>query len=136
MKKILTLTLTTILAFQANAAMVVIGHTDGIDSISASDVSSIYLGKKNKLDNGQSPVLVEMKTGSDERRAFHDLSTKRSDSQLQSSWSRLIFTGKATAPIEVGSYAEVIEKVKSTPNSIGYIDDSLLNADVKVIHKF
>ncbi|MGH1370457.1 MAG: hypothetical protein ACRBBW_00375 [Cellvibrionaceae bacterium] len=42
--------------------------------------------------------------------------------QLQRNWDRLVYTGIGQAPIEVANETAMIEQLKSTPGSIGYVD--------------
>jgi len=136
MKK--TILLMTTLAFSLNvsAAMVVIGNpAAGVDTLSQKNVKKLFMGKKTKLPNGDKAKIIELVDGKPERIAFHDATTGRSESQLQSAWSRLVFTGKAEAPTQVSDDAAVIQAVLAAPNAIGYIDEASVTADVKVLLK-
>ncbi len=135
MKKLFMLFSAALLSFNAMAGMVVIGNVAGIDSLSDSDVKKLFMGKKTKLDNGSTARIIELVDGSAGRLAFHEVATGRSESQLQSAWSRLVFTGKAEAPIQVADYAGVISEVSNNADAIGYVDESALTADVKVLLK-
>lgn len=135
MKKLITLITASVLSFNVAAGMVVIGNNTGVDELSKSDVKKLFMGKKSKLSNGSKAQIVELTDGSEGRLVFHETATGRSESQLQSAWSRLVFTGKAEAPIQVADYSAVISEVSAKPNAIGYIDDSALTPDVKVLYK-
>jgi hypothetical protein len=43
--------------------------------------------------------------------------------QLRSAWDRLVFSGTGVSPTTVESKEEMLERIKSTPGSIGYTDD-------------
>jgi hypothetical protein len=43
--------------------------------------------------------------------------------QLRSAWDRLVFSGTGVSPTTVESEEEMLERIKSTPGSIGYTDD-------------
>ncbi|EHZ7342820.1 TPA: phosphate ABC transporter substrate-binding protein [Vibrio vulnificus] len=135
MNKLIPFFAASLLSFNAMAGMVVIGNAAGVDSLSQNEVKKLFLGQKNLLTNGAKARIVELSDGSEGRIAFHNLATGRSESQLQSAWSRLVFTGKAEAPIQVVDYAGVIAEVTSNTNAIGYVDESALTADVKVLLK-
>lgn len=135
MKKSLLGLLVMSACMSANAAVVVIGNAQGVDSLSADAVKQLYLGKGQQLPNGAKAELLELPEGSGERVEFHGKTTGRSDAQLQSNWSRLVFTGKATAPVVMADSAAMINAVKSSPNAIGYIDEAALTGDVKVLLK-
>ncbi len=54
--------------------------------------------------------------------------------QLRQSWDRLVYSGMAQAPTEVGSEAELIARVAATPGAIGYASRAQNNEKVRVIH--
>ncbi|GLS90491.1 hypothetical protein GCM10007916_15580 [Psychromonas marina] len=135
MKKITLLISALILSFNASAAMVVIGHSSGIDALSVSDVKKLFMGKKTRLANGEKAKIIELADGNAERLAFHAATTGRSESQLQSAWSRLVFTGKADAPTQVADDIAMIKAVSSSTNAIGYIDEASVTAEIKVLLK-
>ncbi|WP_434567828.1 phosphate ABC transporter substrate-binding protein [Vibrio chagasii] len=136
MKTLLSTITLAVLSFNVSAGMVVIGNNAGVDSLSKSDVKKLFMGKKSKLANGTKAQIIELVDGSEGRLAFHEVATDRSESQLQSAWSRLVFTGKAEAPIQVADYSEAITTVASKTNAIGYVDESALTGDVKVLFKY
>ncbi|WP_198655690.1 hypothetical protein [Salinicola sp. CR57] len=53
--------------------------------------------------------------------------------QLRLAWDRAVFSGTGQAPNEVASEAEMIEDVASTPGSVGYIKQSSLTDQVRVL---
>ncbi|MGR4998882.1 phosphate ABC transporter substrate-binding protein [Vibrio celticus] len=136
MKKLLTLMAATFISFNAFAGMVVIGNSAGVDALTNADVKKLFMGKSNQLGNGSKAQIVELVDGAAGRIAFHELATGRSESQLQSAWARLVFTGKAEAPIQVADYSAVINQVASNANAIGYVDEAALTGDVKVLLKY
>lgn len=136
MSKILILIIALFISFSVNAGMLVIGNKDFIGELSRDEIKNLFMGKRVNISKGQKVIIVELAEGFGGRREFHDISTGRSDSQLQSAWSILIFTGKSEKPIEVGSYEEVIKVVKKYKNAIGYIHDSALTNEVNVLFKY
>jgi ABC-type phosphate transport system substrate-binding protein len=135
MKKSILLITTLCFSLNASAGIVVIGNKAGIDELSAKDVSKLFMGKKTKLSNGSKATIIELVDGSPERIAFHEATTGRSESQLQSAWARLVFTGKADAPSQVNDDGEVIKAVEASTDAIGYIDEASLTDNVKVLLK-
>jgi len=53
--------------------------------------------------------------------------------QLRLAWDRAVFSGTGQAPNEVEDEADMIESVASTPGSVGYIKQSSLSDQVRVI---
>lgn len=105
-------------------------------NIDKNTVSKIFLGKTKSFPDGSQAVPVDQNEGSATRATFNEQVLNKSDSQLKSYWSRLIFTGKGTPPKESGTDAEVKALVANNPNIIGYIDSAAVDASVKVVHKF
>ncbi|MGR5093728.1 phosphate ABC transporter substrate-binding protein [Vibrio maritimus] len=136
MKKQATILLAALLSFSANAGFVVIGNSAGVDALSKGEVKQLFLGKKSQLPNGKSVKIIELKDGDSNRVAFHDAATGRSEAQLQSAWSRLVFTGKAEAPTQVTDFTSVINEVTANENAIGYIDEASVTDSVKVLIKY
>jgi hypothetical protein len=117
-------------ALSANAAVVVIGNTAGADSISASDVKKLFLGK-----GSSSSVPYELEEGNATRSAFHSGVTGKSDAQLKAFWSKQVFTGKGNPPASVSGAAAMKAAVAADANGVGYIDEADVDASVKVILK-
>ncbi len=133
--KILTaLALTASVSFAHAGAVVVVGASSPIPASSGKDVVKVFLGKKKDLA-GVSVVPVDQDEGTASRGDFYSNTVKKSEAQLKSYWSRLIFTGKGQAPQVVGNDADVKGMVVTNPNLIGYIDEAAVDASVKVVYK-
>lgn len=53
--------------------------------------------------------------------------------QLRQTWDRLIYSGMAQAPIEVGNEEEMLAKVAATPGAIGYVNKVKSHDPVKIL---
>ena len=116
------------LAFhQARADVVVIVSAQSTTtSMTAAQIARIYQGKSNSM----TPVDIRAPSGT--RNEFY---TKivGPDAQVRAQWSKLVFTGKGSAPKEL-EQADVVKAVAANPRTIGYIDKSFVNMTVKVIY--
>ena len=56
------------------------------------------------------------------------------NARIRAWWSKLVFTGKGSAPKELHSGAEVVAAVSADPKLIGYVDKSFVDMTVKVIY--
>ncbi|GAA5216778.1 phosphate ABC transporter substrate-binding protein [Corallincola platygyrae] len=134
MKKLLAVSLFCVASFTAQSAVVLIGNP-AASELSKSDAKKLFLGKLKKVPGGGKAQVIEFEDGHPLRIEFHDKVTGKSESQLQSYWSRLIFTGKATAPSQLASPDQVKQKVASNPGAVGYVDEADVDASVKVLFK-
>jgi len=67
------------------------------------------------------------------RNEFYKKVLDKDSTQVKAIWSKLVFTGKASAPKELGSSADVKKAVAADPQAIGYIEKSQVDDTVKVI---
>lgn len=112
----------------ANAEVVVVVHpSNPAGSMSAEQVADVFLGKSTAL------APVDLPESSAIRGEFYQKVTGKDAAQVKAVWTRLIFTGKATPPKEVGSSADVKKTVASEPKAIGYIEKSAADSSVKVV---
>lgn len=115
---------------------VIVSASNPNATLDQATVSKIFLGKAKSFPDGSQALPVDQDEGSAVREAFNNSVLGKSDSQLKSYWSRLIFTGKGTPPKPSGDDASVKSLVSNNPNIIGYIDSSAVDASVKVVHTF
>ena len=119
---------------QAEVA-VIVHPSSGVDSLSEDDVARLFLGKTKSFPNGNQAVPINQNEGSATRDKFNEAVCKKNASQYKAYWSQLVFTGKGTPPKEGGDDAAVKALVAATPNAIGYVDASAVDASVKVVFK-
>lgn len=121
----------------ANAEVAVIVNSSNANAtMSNSDISRIFLGKSSKFPDGSAASAIDQNDGNAARQEFNDKVLGKSESQLKSYWSRLIFTGKGTPPKQLGDDAAVKAAVAASPEMIGFIDAASVDGSVKVIGKF
>ncbi|GAA6144994.1 phosphate ABC transporter substrate-binding protein [Thalassolituus maritimus] len=118
------------------AGIAVIVHPSNEAGISESDIKKIYLGKSTKFPNDADAEPLDQKEGSDVRQQFLDAAVGKSEPQMKSHWSRLIFTGKGVPPKSLSSDADVVSAVAGDPNAIGFVDSSAVTDAVKVVHTY
>jgi len=76
---------------------------------------------------------VEYNDGVAIRNEFYSKVLQKEPAQVKAIWSKLVFTGKGTAPKEYKNAAEVKKAVADDVSAIGYIDKSQVDDSVKVI---
>ena len=117
---------------QAEVAIVV-NPASPLTSISIDEVADLYLAKADRASTGLKLIPIDQVEGGRSRQDFYDRVVRKSQSQLNSYWSRLIFTGKARPPFAVSNDAEVLDLVAMNPSMLGYVDAAAVNGRVKVV---
>lgn len=125
-----------ILAVQAQAQVVVVVNAAApVDSLTREQVSDLFLGKSGRFPNGNKAVPIEMAEGSALRSSFHQAVTGKSDAQLKSYWSKLIFSGAASPPRTTGSSEDMLATLSATPDGVGYIEEAKVAQGVKIVFR-
>jgi ABC-type phosphate transport system substrate-binding protein len=108
--------------------VVIVSASSTTTTLTAAQIARIFEGKSNSM------TPVDIVEPSVTRREFYAKVVGKDAAQVKARWSKLLFTGKAAAPKELPSGAEVVKAVAADPNAIGYVDRSFVNMMVKVIY--
>lgn len=118
------------------AEVVIIGHpSNSTAELSKSEVKRIFLGKTKQFPNGEKAIPVDQGPGSPTRAHFYKNVVSKTESQLKSYWSRVIFTGKGQPPRQEGGDDAIKNLVSTNPNLVGYVDAGKVDGSVKVLMK-
>jgi len=120
-------------AANADPIVVVVNAISPVTKLDKEQVANLFLGKSSSYPDGSAAVPIEQTDATPAHDEFHKSITEKSASQLKSYWSKMIFSGKGTAPKEVASNAELLKLLASNPAMIGYIDKTAVDKSVKVI---
>jgi len=132
-RSVITVLFTVLVSGVVNAEIaVIINPASSISQANIKSIKKVFLGKKSTLDGAQ-VLVADQGEGAAIRSEFYQKVTKKNAAKLKSYWSKMIFSGKAIPPEEVGDDAAVIAWVASTKNGIGYVDSSAVNDSVKVL---
>ncbi|MBN2103308.1 substrate-binding domain-containing protein [bacterium] len=132
MRRISCLLLLCIMAgmLDAQEPMIIITNADmEIESIDASTLRNIFLGKKTKWDDGKKISPVTIKSG-EIYELFLSNIVRKSSHAFDNYWRQRIYTGKGAPPVQFKNEQEVIRYIERTPGSIGYVSSqSVENSD-------
>ena len=131
---VITFSVVALWSHGAEADLAVVVNLDNpSDSITVEEVINVFLGRSRQLTGGTKVIPIDQVEGEAARIEFYDKVVKKSPSQLNSYWSRLIFAGKGRSPYAVSNDQEVIEFVSANPSMIGYVDLTAVDDSVKVL---
>ncbi|MGQ8365216.1 phosphate ABC transporter substrate-binding protein [Glaciecola sp. 1036] len=115
------------ICFNAMAEVAVIVNPSYSGGADKDQVAQIYLGKDKSLT-----PLMQKGGVTDE---FVEKVLSRNSSQFKAYWAKLAFTGGGRPPKELSSDADVINTVKGSADSIGFVDAASVDDSVKVLFK-
>jgi len=118
----------------AQAGAVIAGKNSPLSPIDMDMAKKVFLGREFSLA-GQTVSVIYQGEGPT-RTDFETKVLGKTGSDLTAYWSKLIFTGKATPPLEAGGDDGVKALVGRTNGAIGYVSDQAVDDSVKVLFKF
>lgn len=128
--------LLSVATFAASAhadVVVVVSARSPVKSLTAEQVTRIFLGKVVTFPNGQGALPIDQPEGSASRDEFYTKVAHKSPSQLTAYWAKIIFTGNGRPPKLLADNLAVRKAVAGNPSAIGYIDKSAVNRSVRVV---
>lgn len=126
--KFLQIMLLAGMATSAQAGDIVVIGNPAAAALTKDQVADVFLGKS------QAATPIDQAESAPIRAEFYKQATGRDMAQVKSTWSRLVFSGKAQAPKEVADSAAVKKAVAADPKAIGYVSKAAVDGSVKVIH--
>ena len=128
------LTLGSLYTTASKADIAVIAHPSIKSAqLSAKEVRALFLNKKNILGLTQTPIITVLDLNSDTSQHFFKSVMRMTPSKFRSYWSTQIFTGKGVQPTYFDNANELILSVASTPNAVGFVNDTEALAGVNVL---
>lgn len=116
------------------AELVVVVSSDNPNSeLSRTELSDIFLGRRNRFPNGDPVVPLNQRESSDAYRTFYAQYLNLTPAQVRSHWSRLIFTGRGQPPSSVASTSDLADRIADDPRGIGYLDIEQVDDRLQVV---
>ncbi|MEE9345473.1 MAG: hypothetical protein V3U88_07685 [Methylococcales bacterium] len=102
-------------------------------SISRNGLSAIFKMRLIQWDDGTPVTVFVLPDDNPVHKQFSKKILNVFPHQLRRIWNNAIFSGSGQAPITLSSTAEMIEKIATTPGSIGNLSINELNDRIKII---
>lgn len=113
--------------------VVVLNAQSTVEQLSKTQVVNIFLGHNRELPNGVLASPVDLPFSLAEKAAFYQLLVNRDLDQIAAYWSRLVFAGSSSPPVQATSVADALQYVASHKGGIAYLDRRNVDARVKVV---
>ncbi|VAW78444.1 hypothetical protein MNBD_GAMMA12-933 [hydrothermal vent metagenome] len=107
--------------------VLIVSSKSSVGALSKDEVKKIYLLKSKKL----TPLVLKSSMAA--HAEFRDKVISKTESQLTSYWSRLVFSGRGEAPKEFSDEDSMVKHVKSNSETIGYVTRKSVTSGVKVV---
>ncbi|MFM8331190.1 MAG: hypothetical protein ACKN9T_05835 [Candidatus Methylumidiphilus sp.] len=110
---------------------VVVNAANSIPAPSPRAVQDIFLGRARAFADGRPAMPIDQSTAL--RAEFYQALTGRPLEQINAYWARLMFTGQATPPPQVGGDDAVLHTVRGNPAALGYVAPSRVDKSVRLL---
>lgn len=104
-----------------------------VNSIDVATARRLWLGKQIIMQEVGTLTPIEVDESSVIRQIYLEKFLNKSPEELRQHWARLMFTGKATPPQNIGSDKAVVDFVAREKDAIGIIERSFASPAVKII---
>jgi len=124
---------TIVPVMESQAEVMIIANQSVLqESMTKEGLKDIFLGNTVKWDNNQK-INVVVQKNTDIHAEFTKRMVKKSPSQFNNYWKKLVFTGKGSSPKRFLDVASLVEYIARTKGAIGYISSEDNAEGVKVI---
>jgi ABC-type phosphate transport system substrate-binding protein len=114
--------------------VVIVNGSNPVASMSARDVSNLFLKKSTQWPDGVKAAPVDLDEAAAARESFSKSVHHKSTTAVKSYWQTMIFSGREIPPPEKSSSLEVTAFVRANRGAIAYVPaGTALGSGVKVI---
>ena len=100
---------------------IVVADASSLHTMTAKELQALYMGRTRTAGSGEVAQVYDLPRDNELRDMFYQSLTGMSPAQINSYWSRLIFTGQTLPPMVLPNEQAVQEVLKHNVNGIGYL---------------
>jgi hypothetical protein len=100
---------------------VVVHASNPLQHMTQKEAVDLYMGRSRAFPGGDFALPFDMPKNSEERAAFYQALTGKSLGEVNSYWSRLMFSGQTMPPQPLPSEVAMADLVRRNPSAIGYL---------------
>jgi ABC-type phosphate transport system substrate-binding protein len=113
----------------ARGELVVIANPqNGVDQLTRSQIVNIFMGNHREFPNGLRARPFDLPADNPGKERFYHSLVNKDLNQMAAYWSRLVFAGSTTPPVQAKDPHEVIQVVAGNRNAIGYVERESVNS--------
>lgn len=113
---------------------VVVNKANPVDELSRTELIDLFMGKYVAFPNDSKAIPVELKGEHKIKIDFYQNLVGMPLSRVNAYWSRLRFTGRKRAAVFQPNENELIAFIIANEQAIGYVPQSLITNDLKVVY--
>ena len=100
---------------------VVVPASSSVQKISQKELVDLYMGRSRAFPDGTFALPFDLPRDNPGRAAFYQALTGMDLAQINSYWSRLMFSGQTLPPQPLPGEAAMLDLVRRNPSAVGYL---------------
>jgi hypothetical protein len=112
---------------------VVVPAASDVSSMTQKEIVDLYMGRTRAFPGGEIALPFDLPRDSPGRAAFYLTLTGMGQAQINSYWSRLMFSGQTMPPPALPNEAAMADVVKRNPSAIGYLSQEPSDKSLRVV---
>ncbi len=121
------------LAARAGDIFVIAHAQNPQKALTQKETVDLFMGRKRAFENGDFVLTFDLPREHSVRGAFYQSLTGMSPAQINSYWSRLMFTGQTMPPQALPNEQAVVDVVRRNPSALGYVGGAPADKGVRVL---
>lgn len=118
----------------ARADLYVVVRSDNpVRAMSKLEVRDVFMGRTRAFPSGAFAQPFDLARDDPSRASFHYVLTGLSEAQVNSYWSRLMFSGQTMPPQTLEDESAMRQVIKRNPNAIGYLSQPPVDPELRVV---
>lgn len=113
--------------------VVIVNAANPVRSMTSEEVAALYLARSRTFSSGEFALVFDQPRDSALRRSFFKLVANMAIGQVNTYWSRLMFSGQEMPPHSLPTEQAVIDIVRRNPGAIGYVSAPPKDSSVRVV---
>jgi hypothetical protein len=93
----------------------------------------LFMGRRRNFDNGDFALVFDLPRGAPTRDAFYLSLTGMSPAQVNSYWSRLMFSGQSMPPQPLPDETAMVNIIKRNPSAVGWLSKEPADKSLRIL---
>lgn len=116
--------------------VVVVNASSSITRLGQDEVINIFLGRYRRLPTGDTAIPIDQPENTTLRADFYRKLVNKEPNDISAYWSRLLFSGKTTPPLQAVTSNDVLVLLAGQPGGIAYMDRSQVDKRFRIVMEF
>lgn len=112
---------------------VVVNAASQVKAMTQKEAVDLYMGRSRAFPNGDYALTFDLPRDSPTRASFYRVLTGMNAAQINSYWSRLMFTGQVMPPQPMPTEKAVQDMIRRNPSGVGYLGEEPQDRSLRVV---